>query len=421
MAVEEKNPKRRLFPSWKEAINEGKDFLKREGRSDYAHKVELLINSDPPQLLEAAQVIYDSPSWIQYLTKVFDPSFKKVDSRTLELAKTVWDIGQNFIITTNFDRVLQKACPQSDDYKWCSRQTNLILDAHRQTDRRVVWHLHGYVDDPKDIVFARSQYEDFYEKGLFKSALKSLDSLLIVKSFLFVGFSLNDEYFRKRLEYINQIFGRNGQRHFILLPKNEIDGLDLGDYIDIIPFDGIGLPLLNKMKELAAYVDVRESPITLKTAAKKKRLFLSFGVVGACIVIVFFLFNTFAWQNRGSDPAPSATENLIPTEQNKETDVRAPVNLAGSTPNNIGDASNEPRIVLENKSKNKSDAIRPKISDPEKVGDEEAILRLRQLRESDPARALEEANKILKRDRNNGKMKKFRNEVSEELKAAREN
>lgn len=52
-----------------------------------------------------------------FLKEEFDRIFEEVNSESLRLNQLIWALGSNLVITTNYDRVLQWACPDSADFR----------------------------------------------------------------------------------------------------------------------------------------------------------------------------------------------------------------------------------------------------------------------------------------------------------------
>jgi hypothetical protein len=52
--------------------------------------------------------------WSDYLKARFDIPFERIDE-SLELARLMWKLGSNLIITTNYDEVLRWVCHRQHD------------------------------------------------------------------------------------------------------------------------------------------------------------------------------------------------------------------------------------------------------------------------------------------------------------------
>ncbi len=124
-----------------------------------------------------------------------------------------------------------------------------------------VWHLHGYIDDVRNIILTPDGYEELYpsETNLetkYKAALKTLQTLFVTNTFLFVGFSLDDEYFVNQLRYIQKLFQDTTEKHYVLIrekDKAKFSSLDL--QIEPITFESFGEKMLAKLQEIKKVSD----------------------------------------------------------------------------------------------------------------------------------------------------------------------
>jgi hypothetical protein len=114
MAVLNRETDNSLFPDWNELLHKAIERLGQEGKSSAACDVESFLNSRDN--LKAAQIAKDKlgPIWYSFLKEQLDISNDKVLDYSLELAREIWRIGSQLIITTNFDKVLHWTCPKHD-------------------------------------------------------------------------------------------------------------------------------------------------------------------------------------------------------------------------------------------------------------------------------------------------------------------
>jgi hypothetical protein len=255
MAVEDAQTRKPLFPSWRKALRDAAKILADDGNLDAADQIRACLTKTPADYLEAAQVAHDNLNWEEFLVDIFDLDFERAKSSSLNLARSVWNLGSNFLITTNFDRVLQWSCPQPREYSPYVRPTAELARILRipNPQKPIVWHLHGRIDNSESIVFTKTQFQKFYDEKEFEAGLKTLEHLLLRKSFLFIGFSLSDEYFNKQLEYINRVFKNTSATHYVLLESGEAVGITFGKNIKIVPFQDHGPPLLELIEKLGKF------------------------------------------------------------------------------------------------------------------------------------------------------------------------
>ena len=143
------------------------------------------------------------------------------------------------ILTTNYDRVLEAALgeierlPGDDNSLVISEdsagQVNKFLMGMTDTSlpRRVA-HLHGRYDYPKNIILSGKEYQKAYGLKLTANQVqknsrstlhqKLLWSILASRRVVFVGFSMNDPYFKRLLETVsNDLWRRNKSTHYAIL------------------------------------------------------------------------------------------------------------------------------------------------------------------------------------------------------------
>ena len=143
------------------------------------------------------------------------------------------------ILTTNYDRVLEAALgeierPPGDDNSLVisedsAGQVNKFLMGMTDSSMpRRVAHLHGRYDYPKNIILSGKEYQKAYGLKLTanqmrknsKSTLhqKLLWSTLASRRIVFVGFSMNDPYFKRMLETVsNDLWRGSKSTHYAIL------------------------------------------------------------------------------------------------------------------------------------------------------------------------------------------------------------
>jgi hypothetical protein len=255
----------RLFPSWKQLLLDGADRLEQERKN--ADVVRALVNDDPPDYLQAAQKLRDKlgPLWGDFLKDAIDVPRSEVADWSLGLAQAVWRLGSRLVITTNYDQVLRWAGPEEwrDDLKiWPVKATAEQAEYLRRGDLRAptVWHLHGHIDSASDLVLTPDGYASLYPsegetEPFHKAALETLRHLLASRSFLFIGFSLDDDHFGVELQRMLDTLEGFGGPHYALVHKRDEERLRrLDKPVELVVFDDFGEPLLTLLGELARHV-----------------------------------------------------------------------------------------------------------------------------------------------------------------------
>lgn len=258
MAIKDKEGNQ-LFPSWTELLKKFAYNLEKSGLTAEANLINAYFGLSKFDYLEVADKIkkfYPSQQSFNNLLKdTFDKHSSEIDQESLALPKTIWDLEQNLIITTNYDKVLHWSSKSpSDTAYWDIQSISEQGKASRDgVSKPTVWHLHGHIDHIDHLVLTSDSYNCLYNNDAnsqFKAAYTTLQNFLISKSFLFIGYSLDDEFFINELEKICTIFDGNSSEHYVLLRKGTSFPEKLKGKVNPIFFEDYGQPLIDKIKSL---------------------------------------------------------------------------------------------------------------------------------------------------------------------------
>lgn len=108
------------------------------------------------------------------------------------------------IITTNYDHLIEDVNnPNVSKYTVIKKDNELLY----KTGNRYIIKMHGDIDDVKNIVLREDDYLNYSQNHtLIETYIKSL---LIDKTFLFVGYSLNDNNLKLIMSYIDYFVKEN--------------------------------------------------------------------------------------------------------------------------------------------------------------------------------------------------------------------
>lgn len=262
------------FPSWHRLLELAADRLEAEQCLEHSI-VRAMLEQSPPRYMDAAEDAQRGLGalWSVFLREVFGPARDTIDDHSLELARAVWRLGSQLIITTNYDRVLRWSCPRSEDLdEWQIQAPDGFTEAlRRQLKRPTVWHLHGSIADATDIILSPDGYQQLYaseaQRSAYQAALPVLRQMMVTQHLLFVGFSLDDEFLIRQLEWVRDTFEGCAGPHYVLARRRDIAGVRAKiDGLDVqpVPFEEFGAPLLELLGRLAggeptpaAHVEVR--------------------------------------------------------------------------------------------------------------------------------------------------------------------
>lgn len=268
-----RNSGRPLFPSWVELLQRASDALERENLREPAMSVRGMLGSSPPAYLDAAKRAKDKlgARWPDFLREQFERDHEEVHPESLELARIIWSLGSQLVITTNYDHVLKWACARPVELAvWGTNPKAELARLLRGMNvgpghwpkHPTTWHLHGHIDAAAELILAPDEYERLYsstecEEG-YKAAMETLRHLLIGRTFLFVGFSLDDVAFMQTLQSVHKVYGGCGAQHFALIRETEAPRIEerVGDLpVQVVRFRDFGAPLLALVKQLGTYVE----------------------------------------------------------------------------------------------------------------------------------------------------------------------
>ena len=232
--VKDKNGKE-LFLKWDDLLLSSVDILNDNNMLDEANyiKSSIKVAKTAESYLTIANSIkeYLSTQWKDFLNGNFNKDFDNIDENTLEIPKEVWNLG-NLVITTNYDNVMSWSTDPKNLITWDKKDISGQVDSLKNLPtKNTLWHLHGRIDNLDDIVLTKESYESVYDQD--SGSIEVLKYHMLTKSFIFLGFSLDDIYLREQLKKIQTLFAENSSPHFIVLKKGREP--DLSEFGDIKP------------------------------------------------------------------------------------------------------------------------------------------------------------------------------------------
>ena len=262
-----------LFPSWRELLDQAAVKLQTENKADYASLVQSLLRIDQPDFLQAAKHAKGALGsvWYGFLKEQFDHKKDAAVENSLRCAREVWQLGSKLVITTNYDRVLRWTCPDQVDMEiWdIEAPAEQAIMVRAGLIKPVLWHLHGYIDDVTNIILTPDGYERMYPSQViearFGAGLETLRALMASRSFLFIGFSLDDEAFGLQLNAVNTVFAGAVGPHYSLVKSADIDAAKARKIpgVEFIPFVDYGEPFFQTLVSLSTIAHSRESAALL--------------------------------------------------------------------------------------------------------------------------------------------------------------
>ncbi len=202
-----------LFPSWPGLLRDAAARLADENKPDDAAIVLAYVNKG--RFEDAATAAKDAlPGWPDFLRKQFDPGHDE-NHTGLDLARAIWSLSEKLVITTNYDKVLHWACPKKSP-NIIAPHSKAAFAALSREHAETVWHLHGTIDDPDQIVLDHASYAKLY--GQQDAPLFMLRTHLVQRTLLFIGFEV-EESVQHQIEWEIDKFGGAGGPHYVLVRR----------------------------------------------------------------------------------------------------------------------------------------------------------------------------------------------------------
>jgi len=241
------------LPSWKKLIEDILQELDSKfGETSDTNFKNILngVKTNSKSLFDALSKIEndsDNGSTFKIKSKEFINSLVEEISKNLpeesKVHSLLWEISSK-IITTNYDKILQKYIPKHLDPK-IFYNTNAFQGLKSQSDNsQFLYKIHGDYEDPETIILFESDYNDIYKNENYNT--DTLTTHFKEKTFLFIGFSLTDPFVNDLFIKIKKIYkGYTVNEHFIFTTKNE----------DFIKYDVNPIKIDNWNDDLIEYLE----------------------------------------------------------------------------------------------------------------------------------------------------------------------
>ncbi|MBU1294974.1 MAG: tetratricopeptide repeat protein [Gammaproteobacteria bacterium] len=243
MSVKKAGSQESLFPSWGALLERSAVTVRDNGDKPTADLIKAFLarNKDDAYLQAAtyAQEALGNHEWNTFLKEQLSFTKDQCETSSLALAQSIWRLNCPLIITTNYDKVLDWACPMLADLNHWD-----IEAAHEQANslstkltQHTVWHLHGRISNANNLILTPDGYTHLYSENKdqqkYAAALATLKTYFTTNRFIFIGFSFDDVVFAGALQSVSKIFDKNTPKHFVLIKENQRERIEK-----------LGLPLI---------------------------------------------------------------------------------------------------------------------------------------------------------------------------------
>lgn len=201
-------------PSWKQLLEDALALVADPAITPLVN--DLIVKE---QYLDAAEIIFSrfepSDSRTFFRSRLYTPRYEKS-----EIHQIVLELDPKILITTNYDEIYDSFCTcgdARDGYSIRKYYDDNVLDEIRST-ARLVLKAHGCITDTTKMVLTRSEY--FHARARHAGFFSILDSLFLVNTLLFIGYSLSDPDITLVLETA-QLSAPSRHPHYALVPAGK--------------------------------------------------------------------------------------------------------------------------------------------------------------------------------------------------------
>lgn len=249
------------LPNWTQLLEKLADFIERQGYSSSLVKKEL----EAKDLLQAASYGVDQLTSSQFGQFIREACLVST-ATPHEIHRKVVNLGPRSFITTNYDRLIEdslsKWCPDQFFQTVSNKQLTETADIVQARATNFIFKPHGDVGDVDSIILSREQYRILYSER--KHILQALETLLVSRPVVFIGFGLRDlDFFYVKDLLANTYKGGTIDHYAIIADVSDQErtywrknyGIHLLPYNTIEKPGGgrVHTPLLNLLDELLSH------------------------------------------------------------------------------------------------------------------------------------------------------------------------
>lgn len=201
-------------PDWVEFLTTANSRLNRRVPSSTIR--ELIKEKDLLTACELLKAALDE-SWPEVLKEKFlTPGYKPGP-----LHRALHDLDLPVVLTPNFDTVYDRfAATETQGATVVKNYWDADVPLVLRRKYRAVLKVHGTIDEPSKMIFARGDYARLRANN--RQFFELVGALFLTHTFLFVGTSLNDPDLRLFLEQYHHSHP-NSPPHYMTTPKGEIN------------------------------------------------------------------------------------------------------------------------------------------------------------------------------------------------------
>lgn len=209
------------MPSWESLLNELIDLIDAKGLVPERVAEMRELAKFPNRYLMIAEEIRDLIQ--KDLENLIRDRFEDRTKKPTQAHDILVKLKSKFIITTNYDTLIEKALVKNYDNHFPTVYTykdSASINYSLWNNDHFVLKAHGDAKSPKEIILTEKDYRHIiHNLNGYQSILHAIFS---TNSILFVGASLNDPELLLLLGYIHNIFHGGSPTHYALLSEDSI-------------------------------------------------------------------------------------------------------------------------------------------------------------------------------------------------------
>ena len=225
------------FKSWKDLLRDLSTLVIEEKNRNHINSYFDLDDKDIDflELADKIEKFSNQNDYSKKLQEAITTNYDNIDENSYTLARTIWNLNSNLIITTNYDSVLEKACNSKNvQALYLTNNFKLLQVVSNDLTKPTVWNIHGYESNLDSIILTSESYKSLYESIKDNSELTTLKTLIITKSLLFIGFGYEDNI-SKILNDMLDLYGGHGRNHYMIMRESKVID-NLAENIKVITY-----------------------------------------------------------------------------------------------------------------------------------------------------------------------------------------
>jgi hypothetical protein len=247
-------PPQDRFPNWSGLIKRLSQRLRDERKTADADQVD-----GEPDIMAAAELAVERLGRTLFQREMEAAFGQDRAPRGAELSaiQAIWRLNAPFVMTTNYDYVLEWPWAPNRVQRINNDDPSALGSLDAPSTKLRIWYLHGSIARIDTLILTSGQYLKLYpdnetgrpKRTEYQNAFNVFQQLLATRSFLFMGFSLQEPVLRRKLEDVLALTVQTAPMKYLLLKAGEADGAKRQEFFDryrvqVIECDDFGAEMI---------------------------------------------------------------------------------------------------------------------------------------------------------------------------------